>query len=309
MRTLVISQSNLIQDGFNNKFVYRFPNSVFFKDDYVAVNSINMFYSWFNITAELGNNVFRYIWGGTTYTINIPDGLYEVSQLNQLLQFSFIANGHYLTLSGQNVYFAEILLNPTRYAVQINTYLIPTALQFTFNAITGIYTGNVGTAYAGMTTSNAAFFTATNQNPQIVLPANFNQLLGFIAGFTTDLNNNNAYVPPVGSNFISKNGAGTISYISTTAPNIQPNSSIILSMSNIDNAYANPSSLIYSVVANVGFGEIINERSTNFIWNRLLDGTYNQIRLEFLGTNLQPIRIADPAITITLAIKNKNENV
>jgi len=307
MRTLVISQSNLIPDGFNNKFVYRFPNSVFFKDDYIAVNSITMYYSWFNITAELGNNVFSYIWGGTTYTITIPDGLYEVSQINQLLQFTFIANGHYLTLNGQNVYFAEILTNTTRYAVQINTYLIPVVGQFTLAA--GVYTGNIGTQYEGMTTTNAAFFTPTNQNPQIVMPANFNLLLGFSAGYTTDQNVNNAYVPPVGSNFISKNGVGTLSYISTIAPNIQPNSSIILAMSNIDNAYANPSSLIYSVVANVGFGEIINERSTNFIWNKLIDGTYNQLRLEFLGANLQPIRIADPSITITLAIKNKNENV
>lgn len=307
MRTLVISQNNLIPDGFNNKFVYRFPNSVFFKDDYIAVNSIHMYYSWFNITAELGNNVFIYIWGGVTYTINIADGLYEVSQLNQLLQFTFISNGHYLTLNGQNVYFAELLVNTSRYATQMNTYLIPIIGQFTLAA--GVYTGNIGTQYEGMTTSNPAFFTATNQNPQIVLPANFNQLLGFTAGFTTDQNVNNTYIPPVNSTFISKNSIGTIAYISTIAPNIQPNSSIILSMSNIDNAYANPSSLIYSVVANVGFGEIINERSTNFIWNKLIDGNYNQIRLEFLGTNLQPIRIADPAITITLAIKNKNENI
>ena len=156
MRTLILNQSNLVQDGYNNKFVYRFPNSVFFKDDYIAVNSITMYYSWFNITAEYGNNVFQYIWNGVTYTINIPDGLYEVSQLNQLLQFTFIQNGHYLTLSGQNVYFIELVANPTRYAIQINTYLLPVVGQFTLAA--GVYTGNVGTQYAGMTTSNALFF-------------------------------------------------------------------------------------------------------------------------------------------------------
>jgi hypothetical protein len=305
MRTLILNQSNLVQDGYNNKFVYRFPNSVFFKDDYIAVNSITMYYSWFNITAEYGNNVFQYIWDGVTYTINIPDGLYEVSQLNQLLQFTFIQNGHYLTLSGQNVYFIELVANPTRYAIQINTYLLPVVGQFTLAA--GVYTGNVGTQYVGMTTSNALFFPATNQNPQLVLPANFNQLLGYVAGFTTNLNNNNAYVPPVNDPYVSKNNVGTLSYISTLAPNLQPNNSLILSMSNIDNAYAVPSSLLYSITANVGFGEIINERAPNFVFNKLIDGTYNQLRLEILGTNLSQIRIADPAITITLVIKNKNE--
>ena len=62
MRTLVLNQTNIVQDGQNNKLVYSFPNSVLFKDAYVAVSSISMYYSWFNITSAINNNTFQYSW-------------------------------------------------------------------------------------------------------------------------------------------------------------------------------------------------------------------------------------------------------
>ena len=57
MFVLVLNQSNLVQDGQNNKLVYKFPNSVVLTNKYIAVSSITMYYSWFNITASLANNV------------------------------------------------------------------------------------------------------------------------------------------------------------------------------------------------------------------------------------------------------------
>ena len=49
MFIIVLNQSNITPDGQNSELVYRFPNSVVFKDKYIAVSSIAMFYSWFNI--------------------------------------------------------------------------------------------------------------------------------------------------------------------------------------------------------------------------------------------------------------------
>ena len=79
MRTIIINTLNLVQDGQNNKLVYRFPNSVNLTDKYIAVSSISMFYSWFNILSTSQNNTLSYTWtlGGvtTTYTLTIPNGL------------------------------------------------------------------------------------------------------------------------------------------------------------------------------------------------------------------------------------------
>jgi len=294
MKTLILNQSNIILDGQNNKLVYRFPNSVQLKNSYLAFASASLYYSWFNITSALQNNTFSYNWidgAGvvTTYTVVIPDGLYEISSLNKILQYTFIANGHYLVnASSQNVYYAEFVVNPARYGIQINTYLFPTALP------------------AGYTNPAAVPFPPQSFNPIITLPSAFNQIMGYGAGFATNQNLNNAYVPPV-SPYISKSAIGTLSYLSTTSPNVQPNSSLILNATNIDNAYATPTGALYTIVPTVGIGQLINEKPSEFTWVKLIDGTYNELRITILGTNLQPITINDPSITIVLAIKDAAE--
>jgi hypothetical protein len=295
MRTLVLNQTNLVPDGQNNKLVYSFPNSVKFSKAFLAVSSISMYYSWFNISTALNNNTFSYTWvaGGTTttYTIVVPDGLYEIATLNQLLQFNFLANGHYLTetTSGQITYYGEFLVNPSRYAVQLNTYLVPNALP------------------AGYTAPAGFVFPTQSFNPSFVFPVNINALLGFVANFTSDQNTNNAFVAPVGSQFVSKNSLGTISYLSTVSPNVQPNASILISSSGVNNPYAQPTSIIYSVTPAVAVGEIVTEKPPEFMWNELIDGTYNEIRLTILGSNLAPIKINDPSITIVLVIAQEDE--
>lgn len=291
MRTIVLNRSNLIQDGDNNKLVYQFPGSVSFTNSYLALSQLSMYYSWFNIAAQYNNNTIQYTWTNlavsTTFTVTIPDGLYEVSKLNEFLQFSFIANGHYLVnTAGENVYYAELIVNPSRYAVQINTFLFPTALP------------------ALWTNPAAIVFPTQTFNPEIILPARINEILGFIVNFTTDNNVNNAFVPPAGDDKVAKLANGTISYISTTSPDLQPNSSILVSVSNIDNKYSQPSSIIYSIVPSVAIGGLINDKVPNFAWNRLIPGTYNNLRLTLLGTNLQPIKINDPAMTFILVIKD-----
>jgi len=296
MRTLIFNSSNIVPDGQNNKLIYKFPNSVVFKDSYISLSQAQMYYSWFNISKQLNNNTFSYVWINgagvqTTYTIIIPDGLYEVSTINQLLQFTFIQNGHYLVnANGQNVYYAEILLNASRYAVQINTFLFPTALP------------------GGYTNPALVPFPPQSFNPSIILPPNINLILGYTANFTTNINLNNAYVPPT-SNYVSKLANGTLSYISTLAPEVQPNSCIILSISNIDNQYAQPTGTCYTIVPSVAIGEVINERPVNYIWNKLIPGTYNQISIALLGSTLQPIQIQDPAMTFVFVIKNAEESI
>jgi len=294
MRIIVLNSSNVVSNGLNSTLIYKFPNSVLFKNNNIAVSSISMYYSWFNISAAQGNNSFSYTWTvaavTTTYTIVIPDGLYEIDALNALLQFTMIQNGTYLIdSSGDNVYYAEIAVNPARYAIQLNTFLVPIALPATYVAPVGF----VG-------------FPAVAQNPVVTFPPLFNEIVGYAPGFASNANVGNAYVPPV-SQYVSKLANGTLSYISTVSPNVQPNSSLYVSCSGINNPYSQPSSIIYSMTPSVAVGGLITEKPPNFVWNRLIDGTYNELRVTFLGTNLSPIKLNDNQITILLAIKDGDE--
>lgn len=297
MFILVLNASNIVQDGQNNKLVYNFPNSINFKDKYIAVSSVTMYYSWFNIASNYQNNRFTYSWtsGGVTtvYTVNIPNGLYDISDINFYLQYNFIRNGHYLVnASGENVYYAEMVVNANRYAIQINTNLVPTALP------------------VGWSNPAGMVFPLQTFNPVITIPANFSNIIGYTAGFATNNNVNNAYVPPtpsVSNNYVAKDALGNLSYLSNLAPNVQPNSSIFLSISNINNPYSQPSSIIYSVTPTVSIGEQVIERPPNFMWNRMIDGTYNELRMTILGIDKSPIQLNDPNMTILLTIKDKDE--
>ena len=317
MRTIVLNSSNLVDDGQNNKLVYNFPSSVLFKDTYVAVSSASMYYSWFNIKAAYGNNIIQYSWSTgplLTYTITIPDGLYEVAALNQFLQFEMIKNGSYvIDAAGKNVYFIELVVNPARYAVQVNTYMVDTAVIGTAISCTIKYIKPAGW---NNSTDNTEF------NPILTIPATLGTLLGFKGGLKTYLNSgnpaDNAYIAGTylanGStaftpttNISKTQSLGTVSVVSNASPNIQPNSSVLITCSSVDNPYATPSSVIYTLTPNVGAGEIITEKPPAFMWNKLIGGTYNQIRIGILGNDLSPLQLQDPAMTFVLAIAEERE--
>lgn len=296
MFVVVLNQNNITPDGLNSELVYKFPNSVIFKDKYIAVTSISMYYSWFNILITQNNNKFTYTWTAlgvtTTYTITIPDGLYEIVDINNYIQFACIQNSTYWTLTGVNFYPFELIVNPNRYAIQLNTYLIPTALP-TGATIPGAFPG----------------WPTTAQNSQVSFLANFNQIVGYTAGFISNANVGNAYTPPVpagvGTNYVAKNGFGTLSYLSNISPQVQPNANVLFNISNINNPYSQPSSVIYSLSPSVAIGSQISVQPPNFMWNRLIDGTYNELRLQLKGTNGNRLQIQDPNMTILLAIRDR----
>lgn len=61
----------------------------------IALISYSLWYSWFNVSATLGNNLFKYFNGTTNRTITIPDGQYGVSDLNSYIKAQ-------MTLLGDN---------------------------------------------------------------------------------------------------------------------------------------------------------------------------------------------------------------
>jgi hypothetical protein len=294
MFIIVFNQSNIVQDGQNNKLLYNFPNSIMLTDKYIAICSISMFYSWFNITQLSSNNQFTFTWTAgtvtTTYTVLIPDGFYEITTINDYIQFFCIQNGLYWTISGLNYYPIELILNPSRYAVQLNTYYIP-----------------ISAPVGSTVPANFPGWPTTAQNSVVTIPANFNIIIGFAIGFTSNANIGNPIIPYSANSIVNKNAAGTYSYISTFAPQVQPNNNVLFSMSNINSPYSQPNNIIYSLNPNVNVGEQVFEVPPNYAWVKLIDGTYNNLRLSLLNNLLQPLIINDPNMTFLLVIKDKDE--
>jgi len=288
--TVVMNPTNVVQDGLNNKLEYSFPNSVSFPNHEIAIQSINMYYSWQNVNnSSLNNNLFYYYWsqdsttpgyvieagsGDKWWPVLIPPGLYELSDINKFLQWTFINNGHYLTDgAGQNMYFIEMVINQSEYAVQVNQFEIDIPVGFT--APNPAYFG------AGGVFPKTATVDITNVN---LTPLRFGNLIGFPGAILT-----------------------SESQLSTVAPQIQPNPVLYVSISNIENKYASPSTIIGVVSPQVAFGELIVEVPPQFAWNKMFPGTYNGLRLSLTASNSSQIEILDPNITIVLVIRDRND--
>jgi hypothetical protein len=243
---------------------------------------------WLNVTSNLMNNYLTFNWVSTgatntytTYTVYIPNGLYEISQIVDYLQWVFI-NAPYLSTSfispmylvdsaGKNVYYFELLVNPTSYAIQLNTYSLPASLP------------------AGYTNPAGMVLPAQTYNPVVSTPLNFNKLIGFASTFQSAQNQNNSGTNP-GVTTADKIGS-TYSYLSTLTPQVQPNPNLLLTISNVDNKYANPSTVIYSISPSVALGELIVDKPPEFNWNEIINGTYNELRVTLLGTDLNSVQI------------------
>lgn len=187
MRTLIINSSNVVANTNNSVYKYNFPagNVEFKKGQKLALGSIQMYYSTFNITASQGNNSFSYIWvDGREITITIPDGFYDIDGINAFLHFVMIQQGHYLlNTAGEYFYFLTFVINSATYQININAYPMSLATYPVANYTIGAY------STATITTSSPATPVAWSRptaqiTPMVrILANNFRNIVGFEAGY------------------------------------------------------------------------------------------------------------------------------
>jgi hypothetical protein len=260
-----------------------------------------MYYSWTNINASpLANNTFTYqtrIAGvlQPATTVTIPDGIYEVSQLNQFLQFTFINAGFYLINSlGQNVYYAEFVVNPTLYAVEVNCFGISVA---------------VATANAWVLPAAPTWVLPNNFIvPELNVPASpqqFGLVIGFAAGSYP--NATIAGVPP--AQVQTPAYTTTQTFVSSVAPQVTPLSSFILTCSLINNNYAVPNNLIYSFAPVGTIGQQFTIAPNQYVFIDVLPAQYNRFNIQFIDQNFRPVSIQDPNMIIQLVISDIEDNL
>jgi hypothetical protein len=296
MRTLILNSSNVVAGSNNSKFLYSFPQGGYvFKDDLIAIQEISMYFSTFNITTAYNNNSFSYIWiDGTTHIVNIPNSFLQVSELNELLQSVMISNTHYLVNSTTNefVYLLEMVVNQPQYAVQLNEYVINTALA---------------TANTWVLPSGATWVLPTNLIcPYFVIPSNnFGKLIGFVAGQYPS----GAITGTPPAQIQTPAFSGAQSQLSSIAPQITPYSSFLVFCSLVNNRAVIPSQLIYTLTpTGATFGALQSYQPTAELgWNKIEDGNYTSFTIEFRDQLGNPISIQDPNTTITLYTKNRND--
>lgn len=284
MKTCILTGKNLVDDGiYRNTYKYRFPNGSFvFKDHEIAVGQVNIWNSFYTITAQKNNNKFQYIQPtaatSVTRTVVIPDGTYSVSQLNEVLQFNLIINKDYMIDgSGNYVYFMEFLWNPTAGLIELICYPLPT--------VAGTYTQPVG----------ALALPSSPLTPQLVVYPYTTNLFGEVIGFAA-------------GSFPSAAQSTIYNVLATAQDRLYPVTSLNLTCSMLYNTLALPCTLLYSFnLSSTSFGDITSDTPVEFAFVPIKDGIYNDFDITFLDQDNNPVYVRDTDLNVVLVIRHVSE--
>jgi hypothetical protein len=292
---IILNQNNItnLKNG-NNQLTYNFPKTVTFKEgDSIALTHLNIFLSWFNVSASYNNNKFSYLFWDINgdlvpFEVVVPDGFYNNETFFEYFQQVMIGNGHYLESNdGQSImYFVAMRNNITFYADAFIFWSISPYMDF------GNGNELVADYYKPPTTWS---IPSTYETMSIIFPAygNMNKLFGFEAGSSVH--------PPIED--ILQTTSTVHNVLSTSAPEVMPSSSYIINCSLVDNALSlNRMTLSSFTIPNqTGFGDLINADSTP-VYSHICPGTYHNLKIELLDQDFQRLNIIDPNMLINLSI-------
>jgi hypothetical protein len=265
----------------NNTYRISLPNSVNLDDYEVAVGQGYVYYSWFNINSfPLNNNTFVLkVPGMADSTITIPDGAYNITDLNNYLQYWFIANGLYIINSTtlENYYYASFTVSPTNYKIQWTTATIPASIPAGFTV--------------GGANMTAAFVNSNNlKQMQIVIAStnDFKNIIGF----------NDGTYPLLATGNVNPNTKE-----SDYTPNVNPINGIQMRLSCVNNSFSSNNHLLY-IFSNgqysIGEQIDISPNELQFVHCR---GTHKELTLTFYDQKGNRLEMLDSNILITLYFK------
>ena len=159
MSSIIINANNITNTTTNSTFQVDFDRSINLNDKHISLTSASLYFSWRNITTQ--NNKFSYTWiDDIEYSVELPIGLYEISDIKAYFQFVTSQNNHVMTNTetGSTIYFIDFVVSNTAYSIDILTYPVPASLPF----------------------------IGTEKNPRLTLPAGINAIFGYAEDFTTD---------------------------------------------------------------------------------------------------------------------------
>lgn len=277
---IIINRGNLVANT-KNTYQYNFSSNVDTSNLNIGLSSATLNYSWPNISVSKGNNTFQISHptsgANVVLTLTIPDGGYNITDLNSYLEYYLITNGYYIQKSStlDRTVYCEFRLNPVLYSVEFVSYAMPTALP------------------GGYTTGSAITFPATPKGPQlIVTTVPFGTLIGYALGTFP------SSVPTVDT-----------SVESTLVPQVSSVQNVVITVDCINNEFATNSKVIHAISpSGVSYGGIITSIPPEVSFVPCQSGVRQSLIIQFLDQNGLPLNMLDSDITIKLLLKYRDDS-
>jgi len=296
VQSIFLNSTNVVYNTDNktyNKMRFKFSTPVEFKNAKMALGSLKLYYSWFNISSAYGNNSFSYTFRGQAKTFTLTDGNYSIDDINDLFIEYMRSQKHYTYNTTSNIatFYASFSANASLYSIQLDFTTIPTDCSIS----SGVKRIPTYTTTVGTVTTTYGYFTAPTaaETMQIIIPnTNITKLIGFTAGT----------YPPTIQNV-------DMSYLSSFTPQINPISAIITTCNLVKQKYSTPNNIFYTFSAgSTAFGDQISIEPNEFQFCDVANGIYEYIDIIFYDQLNRQLEMRDEELIINLLIDLNEDN-
>lgn len=283
---LKINSTDLVQNGLNNSWRYNFVgSSVNFENNEVAVQSISLYNSQFNIdAAAFANTSFKVevptAATTTTLSINQADGYYSYPDINHNIQTALVNAGAYLIDStGDNVFYIQFAENSTYYSCQLDCSPTPTSLPAGFTR-----------PASGLYSLGGSGLPTTSHVPRLIID---NASFGSVLGFTS-------------ATYPSAATTSAVSLLSNIIPQVHPSSSYIVRCDLVKNNFVVSGDILAALDrGDAGIGHLISYRPSQYAWMNTHNGARSSITITIYDQNDRPVHFRDLSVSIMLLIRAK----
>lgn len=261
----------------NSTFRYYPPaGSINLNRSEIGLESISIPYSWPNVSTAFKNRSLGSIGmpegaGYAFYQLVIDEGFYTIETLNNYLQNWSILNNVYLVDSdGNYIYFYEIEVNVSKYRIQLNLYVTPTAAE---------------AAVLGWSNPLFNFPTVSGRRPLFTIGDFTDSTFGKLIGFSPGTYN-------------------AESQLGDLVPQISPVTQVIVQTVNLDNKYSPvPANLHAFTIVNTTYGSMIQVEPPTITYVDVTDCLVNYIDIRLVDQNYDNLAFQDTAVLIKIIIK------
>jgi hypothetical protein len=277
---LIITQKNLVA-GSTNTYRYDFSSNVDMSNIDIGLGSASVWFSWRNITETKQNNKFSIIHptnaGNITLNLTIPDGGYNIDDINNYLRYFLVNNGYFIqnNATQEQTIYCKFQINPSTYTVEFVSYPMPTSLP------------------SGYTAGSAISFPTTTRAPQLIV----NQLgFGTIIGFTLGT------YPATQQTILTTSSSSLVPVVSDVT-------NVVLTLDSAMNPFAPNSKVIHSISpAGFKYASLIKSEPSEIAWVPQQSGWRQSITIQLVNQNLIPIEQYDTDLTIKLLLRMRDQN-
>lgn len=262
MNIITLNQSNVQNDGYNNRFIYKLNRQLDSNKFKISLFSFSIPYSIPNISSIYNNNSFQIKYNNITYDFTIDEGYYDMNSLNNY--FKYVQKNTlalpYNVINGIDTFFFEVVENQTYYSTQ----LILSKVTLT-----------------GVAGHNTAVYN--NNTFQVKFNSNLSTLLGF---------KKDTFYPPS----IQSVNYSILSKDENLIPNFTPVFSLNFNCNLIENEFSNNSQTIFTYVPlSIQYGALfyfqinpplffLSTQKTDKLIIEILDQNNNKVK--FLDNNM-----------------------